>query len=236
MKVDYVQIDPSHIPSLKGSGLQKLKELLQSYPLKPILGSVIDLSKNPSESTKNIAKYQEYLDASRNIDAKMLRGVCGADRFQSLDIQSKNVIANSKALVKPAEDAGVVIAFENHGTLLSSELISIIQAVNSSQVRINLDNGNSLLTFEDPLVAFENMAPYTSVLHFKDFKRRQTTFGMVIEGCGLGEGIIDLKKQLMIYKKVCPRSPLCLELSLKQGNERNLVKKSLNYLRKMLQE
>ncbi len=236
-QVRVLQIDPVHIPGLEGRALAGFKDLLQSYNFEIILGSYISLMHRDYLASVAAKRYHKYFDACRAVDTRILRGVCGADRFHKnspLNNQLDLVGTNLKTIAPNAQDAGVTIAFENHGTLRAAELVSLVTRVNSPAVKINLDNGNSLLAFEDPVEAFRIMAPHTVCLHFKDYKRRQTGYGMIVEGCELGAGVIDLPAQLKIYKDVCPQAKLCIEMSLSRGNEEPAVKSSLDYLRKVL--
>lgn len=237
LKVRVLQIDPVHIPGLDGPAFLHFKDMVKSYDFEIILGSFISLVRQGPMASMALKKYQKYIDACRVIDAHILRGVCGANRFRKnmpLEDQIKIVVSNLKKIESYMKDAGVVLALENHGTLQAHELVSIIKSVDSSAVKINLDNGNPLLCFEDPVKAFEIMAPHTVCLHFKDYKRKQTGYGMVVEGCKLGAGVIDLKEQLKIYKQACPDAKLCLELCIKKGEEKPLVIESLEFLRKAL--
>ncbi len=236
-QIRILQIDPVHIPGLEGRALAGFKDLLQSFNFEIILGSYISLVHRDYLASVAAKRYQKYFDACRSVNSHILCGVCGADRFhkgsplrEQLDLVGENL----KSIAPKALDAGVTIAFENHGSLTASELVSLVTRVNSPAVKINLDNGNSLLAFEDPVEAFRIMAPHTVVLHFKDYKRRQTGYGMIVEGCELGAGVIDLPAQLKIYKDVCPQAKLCVEMSLARGKEEPAVKSSLDYLRKVL--
>ncbi|HMF32731.1 MAG TPA: sugar phosphate isomerase/epimerase family protein [Candidatus Lokiarchaeia archaeon] len=237
LQVHVVQLDPVHIPALSGSKFDQFKDLLASYDFEVALGSYISLVHRGALAAHAIHKYEEYIDACRAVNATILRGVCGADRFQgrkSLEDQTKLVVDNLAQISPYAEDAGVTVAFENHGSLQAQELVSIVEAANSPCVKINLDNGNSLLAFEDAVEAFRIMAPHTVILHFKDYKRTQTGYGMIVEGCPLGEGVIDLQAQIDIFKQVCPDAKLCLEICLKKGKELPAVKQSLELLRALL--
>jgi len=51
---------------------------------------------------------------------------------------------------KAAEEEGVVLALENHIDFTSREIVRIIEAVGSPNLRVNFDTGNCLRLFEDP--------------------------------------------------------------------------------------
>src|SRR5271157_324421 len=186
LKVGTVQLEPYHIPGLHGKNLRELKEIVESFQMQVILGSVVSIANEDKEADKAIAKYAEYMDACRELNASILRSVPGGDRFMRawpVDDQIKIICETGKRLGKLAEDAGVTVAFENHGSLQARELVAIVDGIGSDHVRINLDNGNPLLAFEDPVEAFAMMASRAVSLRFKDFRRQQTNYGMIVEGC-----------------------------------------------------
>ena len=62
----------------------------------------------------------------------------------------------------------VKLALENHEYETSEELVDVMKKVNSPWVGLHYDFGNSMMVWEEPLKAVENMAPYTLSTHFKD--------------------------------------------------------------------
>jgi sugar phosphate isomerase/epimerase len=234
LHADVVQLDPYHIPALKGPPFKELVELVKSYELPVVLGSVESIANDGKAAKVALEKYQEYLSACSQIGAKILRGVCGANRFDRkvpLAKQVEQVTKNGLTLAKMADDSGVTVAFENHGDLQARELASIIDGIDSDRVRVNFDNGNPFLSFEDPLEAARVLGPKTVCVHLKDYARTQNTFGMIVEGCALGEGVVPVAAQLAVLKQECPSAPLCLELPLRQGDEFKAVTKSMDWLK-----
>lgn len=95
----------------------------------------------------------------------------------------------------------VKLALENHEYETSEELVDVMKKVNSPWVGLHYDFGNSMMVWEEPLKAVENMAPYTLSTHFKDhiiIEEPNDKYGYVVCGVPVGEGNIDLEKSFEI--------------------------------------
>ena len=73
------------------------------------------------------------------------------------------------------EEHGVVLAFENHFDYRLSEIVQVIEAVDSPWLRINLDTANSISVIEDPMDAARIAARYTVTAHLKDMRVQPAT-------------------------------------------------------------
>lgn len=120
--------------------------------------------------------------------------------------QAKKLIAMFKNVIPLFEDAGVYLALENHCDFTGEEIVNIVDGVNSPNMKCQLDVGNGCSVFTDPMKDIEVMAPYTLSCHVKDFSVKGVedwqwpNFFLTLQGCRLGEGIIDfdvLMKQLI---------------------------------------
>lgn len=234
----HVQLDPSHVGALEPARLRAWKDLMDSHDIHASLGCSASLVVDDAdELARTLARYEQFFDACRILDATLLRGVLGVkayNQFLPVPEQLALVRPNLRTLARAARDAGVTVAFENHGGLTSRQLVALVTTVSSEHVKVTLDNGNPLFTFEDPVAAFRRLAPHAAMLHFKDYQRRLTGHGMEVVGVPLGRGLIDLPAQLAIYKEVCPTAPLYLEICLPRGNELRAVRQSWTYLQARL--
>ena len=84
--------------------------------------------------------------------------------------QIECMIGNFSVLSKLAEDMNLVISIENHNDYRCSELIQVLEAVDSPCLMANFDTGNPVTVIEDPLDAAGMMAPYAIKAHLKDFR------------------------------------------------------------------
>lgn len=95
----------------------------------------------------------------------------------------------------------IKIGLENHEYETSDELVKVIRKINSPWIGLHYDFGNSMMAWEEPVRAAENMAPYTVCTHFKDhivIPCPDDRFQYVVCGIPAGEGNIDLKQCLKI--------------------------------------
>jgi len=92
-----------------------------------------------------------------------------------MDRQIENMIRNLGDFVSVAEEYGIRLAFENHMDYRISELVPVIQGVDSPWLGICYDFANSYSVVEDQLRAAHLAAPYTFVTHIKDMRVQSIT-------------------------------------------------------------
>lgn len=104
-----------------------------------------------------------------------------------------------------AAELGVTTSVENHGYLVqaSDRVQKLLFTVDRPNFRTTLDVGNFLCADEDPVGAVRKNIPYASMVHLKDFYKRQpapylqegffpSTAGHLLRGAVLGYGDLDL--------------------------------------------
>ena len=92
------------------------------------------------------------------------------------------------------EEAGVVLAIENHDKFSTDELVYMVEELGPGWVGICLDTVNSFGALEGPEVVVEKLSPFTVNLHCKDFvvRRADHMMGFTIEGRPVGQGQLDV--------------------------------------------
>lgn len=120
--------------------------------------------------------------------------------------QIENMSRNLGKLVKDAESAGVVLAFENHMDYRISEIVQVVEAVNSPWLRINYDFANSYSVVEDQVEAAHLAAPYTVMSHIKDMRVQSiTTDGQPrFFHAPIGYGNVEIAEILEIFQQNSP--------------------------------
>ncbi len=96
-------------------------------------------------------------------------------REPSIDEQIERAIANFKSLMPVCEEVGLRLAFENHLDYRISEVVRVVEGVDSPRLGINFDTGNPVAVIEDPLAAARAAAPYAINAHLKDFRIQPAT-------------------------------------------------------------
>lgn len=89
--------------------------------------------------------------------------------------QLARIEANVRTLLPLAAEAGVTLALEPHMDYRCTELVSVIEAVGSPQLRLVLDVASPLSVTEDPLVAAQLAAPYVVATHLRDMRVQALT-------------------------------------------------------------
>ncbi len=235
LKLDGFQIDPMH---LGGKDDVYLSDVLRYAKEKNLF---LEYGAMGVES--------EYLKKELEICSKLgspiLRTFVGFNRYDKNVIIKKEIertVQNLNKVKQYAEKLNIKIALENHGDLNSDELVLVVQKVNSPNIGICLDLGNSMFTFEDPLIAAEKMAPYTFTTHFKDYAVKMTNYGFTVKGVSLGQGNIDLARALKILKQKTDLEKIILEIPVEAGSnekmtlisEDEIIKRSVDYARNVL--
>lgn len=229
-------LDPAHLSSDSEEYIEQIVQFCQEHNLFIEYGTV----------GVEVEKLRKEIDKARALGAETLRTFVGGSFFDPQDLREKRLkdtAANLQVASQYAEEKGIRIAVENHGDFNSQELLQLIKEVNSPYVGICLDTGNWLMSFEDPVEASKKVIEYTFTTHFKDYRVQNTNYGMIVEGCPLGEGHIDIKT---IYKLIRDYAPNCQTLTLEipfraqKTEEKSLryedegIKKSYTYCREVL--
>jgi 3-oxoisoapionate decarboxylase len=98
-----------------------------------------------------------------------------------------------QSVVPTYVDHGVTLGLETYEQVSLDDLIAVIEGVNSPNLGVCLDPGNSVARLEYPARVIERSAPYVVNMHIKDFKfvRQAGLVGFSLIGCPLGSGLLD---------------------------------------------
>ncbi len=206
--------------------LARIKELLTRHRIELMPAIAIDAVSTGDTAKRAIEgavaalqNYQRFGDVtiSKYCTYPMLH-----TRFTTnppLDEQLALIVENSRPVVKVAEECGIVLAFENHLDYRAREIVQIIQAIDSPNLRFLFDTGNTLAVCEDPVDAAYDAAPSTVLVHLKDLRVLPwcpgREFVSVMYSAPLGRGCVNNKKILEILREQAPDPRnLCLSLEL----------------------
>jgi len=108
---------------------------------------------------------------------------------------------------------GLRYALENHQDYSAEELVTAFKKVDSPDIGIFLDTGNSIALLEDPLHTARLLAPHTFGLHLKEYAVTPAEGGFQMLGVPLGEGVVNNAAILEIIAKEAPKGtiPVLLE-------------------------
>ncbi len=178
-----------------------------------------------------------------SLDLRRPRPLCASRHHPDIMKQLIHIAELTKKAAPLAEDSGVRLAFENHTESFASEILWLIDAVNLPNVGACVDTVNSIMVLEDPMTAIETLAPKSFTNHFCDHRIERDQFGCRFTGVACGEGDIDLKTALKIFKKTSTMDRINIEVEWDAGDdgpetarkkEFEAVEKSIRYCRDVL--
>lgn len=182
------------------------------------------------------------LEASRKLGSRTLRIVTDIDRDVSYD-QIKFQLNETKkylgTVLCKARELGIVLALENYFGIHIEELVQIISYFDDYYLGACVDTANSAIIMENPEYVARELAPFARTAHFKDFKIEMNPRGNRMTGVPLGDGIVDFKKILEIFKENKFDGKITLELYIDRMEieeetfqwEEECVSKSIEYAR-----
>lgn len=188
---------------------------------------------------EHIRKYIEIADV---LGASVLRTtIHGAGYLPTISEAITWLIDIEKEL----EISGVKIALETYEPIKSTDLVIIVKEVNSPNIGICLDPGNSISELEHPKDVVLNTIGYVTNLHVKDFifKRGERKVGFELTGCPLGEGQLDLEFMLETLLKSEKKVNAIIELWLPYFDsiektiivQDDWIEKSIKYLKQKIE-
>ena len=130
-------------------------------------GDSLDTGKSP-EAVEDLLKHIEVMDI---LGTNILRIVGGSHRTAhephgpALERLAQVII---EKCIRPAEKAGVILAYENHWDYAADEVLGLIKAVDSPYLKVTYDSGNALRVGDDPVEAARKLAPYIVCTNLKD--------------------------------------------------------------------
>ena len=184
---------------------------------------------------------RRYLDLATRLGSPIVRTVIDTATHQPT---LEEVQTLWRPLLPAYEERGVVLAVENHDRFQVRELVRLMQCLDSSAIGICLDTVNSFGALEGPEVVVSILAPWTVNLHVKDFtiSRANHNMGFVVEGCPVGQGLLDVPWLLDLLRahgrdvdaiiELWPASEPTSEATM--AKERRWAMESVRYMRGLL--
>jgi sugar phosphate isomerase/epimerase len=112
-----------------------------------------------------------------------------------------------------AIDHGVKIAIENHaGDTQGRELAGLIEAAGKDYVGCTIDSGNATWALEDPLDNLAALGPYAVSSGIRDSMVWEYEDGAMVQWTAMGDGVVDLPRYFDLWEKLCPKTPVILEI------------------------
>jgi len=246
--VDGVNLETCFLPSIEEDYILKLKKLLDKYKMERVLAWGHPDGLEAGKSKKAIDDLRRHFEPTKKIGTDILRIVGSSLKYRDEphEPQLKRLTKILKEVAEEAESYNLKLAYENHIDYTSEEILELIEKVDSESLKVNLDTGNTLRMFEDPLEAARKLAPYTVATHIKDlspikYNKFYDTRGTPKDwffwaSVPVGDGIIDIPAIVEVLHDSGYKGVYAVEIDcLKEGheNEDEAVEKSVKYLRSL---
>ena len=154
-----------------------------------------------------------------------------------MEQQIDRMVVSFGDIARVCEDLEIVLAFENHLDYRISEIVQVVERVDSPSLRINYDFANSWAVIEDQVDAARLAAPYTVMTHLKDMRVQSitTTGEPAFFTAPLGHGNVEICEILEILQRGVPdpiNLPNCIEVApLPQHDPDHWMRLSLDWLK-----
>jgi sugar phosphate isomerase/epimerase len=225
-KLDAIQISSlGDFESLDAAHLQKVKDYAARLGIlvQTGMGSICPSSASFDRNAKDpIAHVLQGLQVSKAVGSTVMRCFLGSsqDRRGTIPIEGHitNTVKLLKSLRNQALDLGVKFAIENHsGDMLARELKTLISEAGTDFVGACLDTGNPVWVIEDPLLTMEVLGPLAITTHMRDSVIYEHPRGAAVQWVAMGDGSIDFKPIMTLYRQLCPRAVFHFEVITGSG-------------------
>ena len=156
--------------------------------------------------------FERELGAAAEMGASIVRHACALFRWHNPPAPPEQLEKALKAVEPKARELGITIAIENHQDYSCDELAGVMAAVDSPNIGVCLDTGNSMSMMEAPLRTAQTLAPYAHDVHLKEYVLLPCPAGFSMVGVTLGQGIVDNRAILDILRREAPADPLHVTL------------------------
>lgn len=185
---------------------------------------------------------EQYLAFCQRFNSPILRIVIDSQQAHYTAEAATRLLRSQR---RAFEQAGVMLAIENHDRLPVAHLAAMVQDLGPDWVGVCLDTVNSLGALEGPAVVVETLGPWIVNLHLKDFTifRPPHMMGFTVEGRPAGSGQLNVPHLLEILAAHEREFSAVLELwtppepSLEQTirKEQRWVRESVEFLDPLFQ-
>jgi sugar phosphate isomerase/epimerase len=218
LKLDTVQLSSlDDYQSLDAAYLAKVKDHAERVGIiiDAGIGCICNLAKSWNPKEENPTAYlRKGLRVSKAVGAHAMRCNLGAREDRPNLERCMEATVNALQTVRSeALDLGIRIAVENHaGDMQAREVKALIEAAGKDFVGSCLDSGNPVWAIEDPLLTLETLGPYVVTTHIRDSAVFEHPRGAAVQWVALGDGSVDFRRFVDLYRNVCPNASMQLEI------------------------
>jgi sugar phosphate isomerase/epimerase len=244
--VDEVALESIFFPVFDDGYCEELSAALDEANLERILGWGHPDGLRGGTDMEAFEDLKKHIPRAAKLGAKIMRIVASSMEYVDNDheVQIRDCIRLLKEAAQIAEAHGIVLAQENHIDFTGPELAQIIEGVGSEHLKVNLDTGNPVRVYEDPVECARALAPYAVSTHTKDVTTNRKGGSPAqrfpfFPSCATGAGLVDFEGVVAELTKAGFDGSLAVELDLiadwcVDRPEPELVVESLDFLRDLI--
>ena len=183
------------------------------------LGLYLEGSIGLPANAEEVAGFEQAVKYAKEAGAQVIRTVClSGRRYETFHSQEdftefrKRSLASLQLAEPVVRQHKMKLAVENHKDWRASELVDILQQLDSEWVGVTLDFGNSIALLEDPMEVVQTLVPYVFSTHVKDMAVEEYADGFLLSEVPLGQGILDLPKIVSLCQQHNPKVTFNLEM------------------------
>ncbi len=243
LEVDGVSLESCFFESLEPGYLSDMKSVLDDHKLERVLAWGHPDGLEAGRNQRAWREMNALIPNAEQMGAKIMRIVASSLMFRNEPHgpQIEAIVRMLRESVKIAADCGVILAIENHIDYTSAEILEILERVDSPNLKVNFDTGNTLRMMEDPVAAARRLGPHTVATHTKDLdacRGVRPEEWYFFSSVTVGTGLIDMRGVAIALKESGYDGVLAVESDHHKDNqdEEALVAQSIAYLKKLVAE
>lgn len=197
-RVDEVALESIFFPVFDDDYCARLAAALDEAGITRVLGWGHPDGLHAGTDAEALADLERHIPRAVAIGAPIMRIVASSmihvDEPREPQIESSIRMLTRAAAVAAEHD--VVLALENHIDFTGPEMLRIVEGVGSEHLRVNLDTGNPIRVYEDPVECARVLAPYAVATHTKDITTNSKGGSPsdrfpFFPSCPTGSGLVD---------------------------------------------
>jgi sugar phosphate isomerase/epimerase len=243
LRVQSVSLETCFLPDLSGGFIDELRGRLDDGGFDRVLAWGHPRGLDGGRDRQALEDLRRHIGYAKALGAQVLRFVGGdsSTRLLPREPQICTLVSWLGDVCHTAAEYGVYLAMENHVDFTATEMLRVIEAVRSDRLRVNLDTGNALRVFDDPVEVARTLGPFTVATHVKDIATyRGSPRGLAFwRSCPIGRGIVDIPAVVQALGETGYEGDLTVEIDLVHPDwehlpEETIVGESVAYLRQVL--
>jgi sugar phosphate isomerase/epimerase len=152
-QVDEVALETLFLSVFDDGYCDEVRSALAAEGIEPILGWALPDGLSGALDEVAVEDMKRHIPQANKLGCRIMRIV--ASSMEYVDQPPEPRIAHAVRMLKPAievcEEHDIVLALENHIDFTGPQMRQILEGVGSERLGVNLDTGNPVRTYEDPV-------------------------------------------------------------------------------------